>query len=1746
MTQVLSLLLWFLTQTMHENAPCLSGQIMFTRQGQVDSFKIRNPGCDQINGDLIISGPNITNLDSLSVIKSINGQLFVTGTNNLKNLNGLSGMQSVTGLLELNSVKQITSLNGLQNLVSLSGGLNITNNDSLRDISALNQVNASFLFFVNIINCPKLAVCNNNFICNHLAAGATIVFDKNAPGCNNRFQVMKSCNPSDPCPLGIINLNKQADITVFAQTFPLCTHLPGSMIISSLGDTITNLSSLPKIKTIGGSLAITNNAFLTGMQGLDSIQSVGNELFIRYNPRFKNLAGLGGLRHLENRMGINNNDSLLNISALSGIDPDDVGTLEIFNNPVLSTCANDFICAYLATNEDAPFSTIFGNALGCSSLLDIQHICLPGACPPGDLTFKTQHDIDFFPSWFPNCTEVQGSLNIFFSVKNLDSLYKLKSVDGGLNISLTDSLKSLKGLSGLKSIGIQTGEEDFAGQFFITDNKMLNSLDGLDSITFIAREININRNDSLRDIDVFNKIPLSSEHNAIYLYDNPVLSVCNVSSICSFLDSEGNAGISNNAPGCATVLQVIKSCHPDLLCPPGDVSLISQQEIEDFAQYFPECAQLSGSLSIHPEEGPIVSLEPLIKLKSILGNLGIYSTDIPDFKGLDSLYQVKGAVHIDYNNRLKSLDGLSSLELINSFYIYQNDSLSSLNGLDFNPDSLNYLSIENSPMLSDCSLDPVCAYLSKPFASFNIVGNAQGCSSGFQIILECGNECPPGKVQFYTQTDLNEFGAVFANCEIIYGDLLIGPSDDQDPIISLAPLSKLKSITGDLDIETNSRLKSLTGLDSLRAIGGHLQIGINDSLINLMGLGSLKSLSGQLLIQSNSHMTSLTGLGEGQIDSITSLVIEDNPVLSLCGIPPICNYLTNVNIPLLFQNNATGCNTLAQLRAACGIIVCGETDITLSNQADVDQFPRNYPGCDRLLQGLFISGANITNLDSLRQIKHIGFYLIVTANPALTRITGLSNLQTVGGELDISNNPLLQSTQGLSSLKSINGYFGIYTNYNLSSLGTIDQLDFNTITEMYIQENQKLSICNIPPICSFINDPDNADVTYVNGNNIGCETPNQIKSSCGLSTCPTGNITLTTQQEVNQFRSLLADCTILPGDLTITGTNITYLDSLSVLSGIHGQLRIENTGLTGLYGLDEILASSITHLVIKNNPSLAACEVRSVCDYISIPSKTYEISGNAPTCSSVNAITAACGKTCFREGLIFTTQAQVNAFTSNAAACESIPGAVYIDGSGIISLDSLYKIKFIGGALTIANTSLTSLRGLGSLQRVGSLLDIRNNASLTNLDALQNLTQSGATIRVSSNASLTSINGLRRIKKVNFNLIIQSNALLTNLSGLDSVESIVNNLQIVSNASLNSTAALRSLSRINNDLRIESNNLLTEVDGFESLKFIGFDMRILNNAQLNRLRSFTSLDSVRNLLRIEGNNEMDSVVGFTSLDFIGRGLRIRNNNSLRNIKSFSQLTKLVQELTIFNNDALTSLQGLDQIDPTLLTQVTIQSSDLLNLCNVKSICNYLAITPARTANISGNLMGCNSKSEILANCSNIFPVSLVSFKAYSSTRKNILQWKTASEHLLDFYQVEHSRDGIRFDPIGNVQSRLTVGNEYQLKTYELTHPNPSNGLNYYRLKMVDQDGQYNYSDIASLRNGERLQLFPNPTRNRVYIQGLDDNPVKAVLRDIMGRVLFETRVSNGEAIDLTNQSSGIYILSIESGNQPSVFRVVRE
>jgi len=97
---------------------------------------------------------------------------------------------------------------------------------------------------------------------------------------------------------------------------------------------------------------------------------------------------------------------------------------------------------------------------------------------------------------------------------------------------------------------------------------------------------------------------------------------------------------------------------------------------------------------------------------------------------------------------------------------------------------------------------------------------------------------------------------------------------------------------------------------------------------------------------------------------------------------------------------------------------------------------------------------------------------------------------------------------------------------------------------------------------------------------------------------------------------------------------------------------------------------------------------------------------------------------------------------------------------------------------------------------------------------------------------------------------------------------------------------------------------------------------------------------------------------------------------------------------------------------------------------------------------------------------------------------------------------------------------------------------------YYRLKQVDFDGNFQYSDIVAvnLNNETDIRIFPNPTNNILSITGTAKASI--IIYDNQGRLIASKIQANN--IDVSELVSGLYFVTIENGGTQKSFRFVKE
>ncbi|MBS1685052.1 MAG: T9SS type A sorting domain-containing protein [Bacteroidetes bacterium] len=167
------------------------------------------------------------------------------------------------------------------------------------------------------------------------------------------------------------------------------------------------------------------------------------------------------------------------------------------------------------------------------------------------------------------------------------------------------------------------------------------------------------------------------------------------------------------------------------------------------------------------------------------------------------------------------------------------------------------------------------------------------------------------------------------------------------------------------------------------------------------------------------------------------------------------------------------------------------------------------------------------------------------------------------------------------------------------------------------------------------------------------------------------------------------------------------------------------------------------------------------------------------------------------------------------------------------------------------------------------------------------------------------------------------------------------------------------------------------------------------------------------------------------------------------------------------------------------------------------------------------------------------PVKLISFDATKNNDHQVLlQWSTAAEINNDHFEVERSADAQQWIKIAEVKG---AGNTNEMQQYALADHEPQTGTNYYRLKQVDYDGQYDYSEIQAVEitaaAAATMTIYPNPVSagkglNIVLAGGAD--AIRYVrITDQRGSVVYGSEVSDEQShrIQGLDLPAGIYTVN---------------
>jgi hypothetical protein len=216
-----------------------------------------------------------------------------------------------------------------------------------------------------------------------------------------------------------------------------------------------------------------------------------------------------------------------------------------------------------------------------------------------------------------------------------------------------------------------------------------------------------------------------------------------------------------------------------------------------------------------------------------------------------------------------------------------------------------------------------------------------------------------------------------------------------------------------------------------------------------------------------------------------------------------------------------------------------------------------------------------------------------------------------------------------------------------------------------------------------------------------------------------------------------------------------------------------------------------------------------------------------------------------------------------------------------------------------------------------------------------------------------------------------------------------------------------------------------------------------------------------------------------------------------------------------------------------------------------TIINFGSFTSGNISSYAGNTTVTDITPAVASTGSVInacfaLPLTLISFNASLQNKIVTIQWKTTHEINTSYFDIEKSADGRLFNAFTRVAAS---GNSNVVKSYLAADDQPLPGESWYRLKMVDKDGAFTYSNQVKItaNDNTRAVLYPNPALNYTELNLHANAAVNYMIRttDISGRILqtltgMLVPGNNKIKLNIAGFSKGMYVVSFTAEGQQRI------
>ena len=1300
---------------------------------------------------------------------------------------------------------------------------------------------------------------------------------------------------------------------------------------------ITDLTPLSNITHIKRNLVIRRNGQLVNLNGLHNLQSVtGGDFRLEYNYQLTTV-DFPELQTLEGYFEVSNNDRLTTLG----------------NFPVLQTMGRFF---YVLDNDSL---TTLGNFPALRSISEHFSVIENNRLTTlGNFPVLTSIGLGFYnvyvPSLFRRLRKL--SLNRVSLVVEFNPELPDDSVRSKLIKFLPGGSSAVRGYI---FINRDIPSRTYLGDITVSTQAEVSALfTTLIYIDSIDGDLTIGYTDNDSTSDITNLALLG---DIAHITGNLVIQqngqLVNQKSLTNLQTIGGYFSVSNNARLTALDFSKLQTIGGNFTVSNNARLIAFDLSKLETIRDFPKLQTIGGNFTV--SNNARLTAFDFSKLQTIEGSFQVNNNDgLTSFGNFTKLQTIEGYVDVNNNDRLTTLGNFTKLETIEGYFsVTNNDTLTTLGGFPAllrigtgtvsvpsegqSTEGVSIL-VENNPELSNCSV--LAGFL--PGEDFAVIGeifinaNTTGCNSPSTIDVSNISRVYISDITVRTQAELNSLRAILRNVHTIEGNVTIGYYHHGNPrsdITDLTPFRNIVRITGNLHVFRNHQLVDLNPLTNLQTVGGEFDI-VRNIRITTFNFPVLKTVGGRLFrIVDNSRLTTLSF---PVLDSIKGHV----QILQSAHL----NFPELQTIKGNFQ--AAGDNTL------------------------------NFPELQTIEGYLAVQHSDVLTTLDFPVLQTVEGFFQVNYNDRLTTLN-FPVLQTIGRFFDVYENHKLTTLGVFPALEIIEESFIVRRNSRLTTLGNFPVLTsigehLTTLSvSVRVENNSSLSDCYI--LTEFLSERVHAVKGSIsihnNATDGGCNSQNGI-----INSIYEGNITVTTQAQVNALRDTLSGKTRIAGNLTIGYTSgnsrsdITDLTPLRDIVRITGNLIIQQNGqLANLNPLTNLQSIGGVFNVLRNDQLTTLGnfpEFMSIGknDSVNIPSLN-ELKNNVSIVVEGNdRLFTCCVLTDFFSdgvnavsGDIFindnatgcNSKSEINVITLTLTSSDE---TIAYNDPDFIAIDFTVGCGATGWTSAItytpANANFITLSSAGGTGQTGVITLMARPTENTGVERTATITLSTTGGTASQTVVITQEAFPDHIYLGNITVSTQAevDVLRSTLSGKTTIRGnlIIGYTSGSSRSNITNLTPLRNITHITENLRIQQNGQPINFNGLDSLQSIGGNFIVGLNTRLTNFGDFPVLRSIGGYFNVYVNNRL-TTLDFPVLNSIGKFLRVHDNDQLTALGGFPALTSIGigalsrrnngVSIVVQNNLRLSDCYTLTEFLPggtyAVLGSVTIQNNATGGSCN---------------------------------------------------------------------------------------------------------------------------------------------------------------------------------------------------------------------